>query len=227
MQVAKHTHSIHPFFSSGEGWKRSELVTGVFCYSAANSCPTSPRGGHGGLGGMKKGVNAENLVQAAYAAMEDKGDIANTGKVPPKTSPPSPCATVLASYSLSDPSSVLSPTSCHLPHVIFPFFPYHPLTHCYLPFLLSPSLPSHPLTCLLPPRVLSSSSFVLSFPRPCLAPSLCLWCRQAYILLILFNICPAVYIFIVVYVRCPKQASWTDVSHTLLCHGVNAEESLM
>ncbi|XP_063882157.1 forkhead box protein K2-like isoform X3 [Scylla paramamosain] len=46
--------------------------------SAANSCPTSPRGGHGGLGAMKKGVNAENLVQAAYAAMEDKGDIANT-----------------------------------------------------------------------------------------------------------------------------------------------------
>lgn len=46
--------------------------------SAANSCPTSPRGGHGGLGGMKKGVNAENLVQAAYAAMEDKGEIANT-----------------------------------------------------------------------------------------------------------------------------------------------------
>ncbi|KAK3858494.1 hypothetical protein Pcinc_035322 [Petrolisthes cinctipes] len=46
--------------------------------SAANSCPTSPRGGHGGLAGIKRGVNAENLVQAAYAAMEDKGDIANT-----------------------------------------------------------------------------------------------------------------------------------------------------
>ncbi|XP_069991615.1 forkhead box protein K2 isoform X15 [Penaeus vannamei] len=48
--------------------------------SAANSCPTSPRGGHGGLGGLggNKRVNAENLVQAAYAAMEDKGDIANT-----------------------------------------------------------------------------------------------------------------------------------------------------
>ncbi|XP_050715297.1 forkhead box protein K1-like isoform X2 [Eriocheir sinensis] len=46
--------------------------------SAANSCPTSPRGGHGGLGGMKKGLNAENLVQAAYDAMEDKGVIANT-----------------------------------------------------------------------------------------------------------------------------------------------------
>ncbi|XP_066949666.1 forkhead box protein K2 isoform X1 [Macrobrachium rosenbergii] len=46
--------------------------------SAANSCPTSPRGGHGGLGGIKKVVNAENLVQAAYAAMEDKGEIANT-----------------------------------------------------------------------------------------------------------------------------------------------------
>ncbi|XP_069991761.1 forkhead box protein K2 isoform X17 [Penaeus vannamei] len=42
--------------------------------SAANSCPTSPRGGHGGLGGLggNKRVNAENLVQAAYAAMEDK-----------------------------------------------------------------------------------------------------------------------------------------------------------
>ncbi|KAK7075214.1 Forkhead box protein K2 [Halocaridina rubra] len=46
--------------------------------SAANSCPTSPRGGHGGLSGIKKGMNAENLVQAAYAAMEDKGEIANT-----------------------------------------------------------------------------------------------------------------------------------------------------
>lgn len=44
--------------------------------SAANSCPTSPRGGHGGLG-MKRGVNAENIVQAAYAALEDK-EIANT-----------------------------------------------------------------------------------------------------------------------------------------------------
>lgn len=52
-----------------------------FSFSAANSCPTSPRGGHGGLGGLggNKRVNAENLVQAAYAAMEDKGDIANTG----------------------------------------------------------------------------------------------------------------------------------------------------
>lgn len=51
-----------------------------FFNSAANSCPTSPRGGHGGLAGIKRGVNAENLVQAAYAAMEDKGDIANTGQ---------------------------------------------------------------------------------------------------------------------------------------------------
>ncbi|CAL4063454.1 unnamed protein product [Meganyctiphanes norvegica] len=64
--------------------------------SAANSCPTSPRGGHGGLGpgmmggmGIKRGVNAEHLVQAAYAAaqhIEDKNnDIANTVTV--STSP--------------------------------------------------------------------------------------------------------------------------------------------
>lgn len=63
--LAQLTHLPHLFFS----------------FSAANSCPTSPRGGHGGLGGLggNKRVNAENLVQAAYAAMEDKGDIANTG----------------------------------------------------------------------------------------------------------------------------------------------------
>ncbi|XP_042241569.1 forkhead box protein K2-like isoform X2 [Homarus americanus] len=54
------------------------MVAAVMPSSAANSCPTSPRGGHGGLAGIKRGVNAENLVQAAYAAMEDKGDIANT-----------------------------------------------------------------------------------------------------------------------------------------------------
>ena len=52
----------------------------ILLCSAANSCPTSPRGGHGGLANIKKVVNAENLVQAAYAAMEDKGEIANTGK---------------------------------------------------------------------------------------------------------------------------------------------------
>ncbi|XP_069991698.1 forkhead box protein K2 isoform X16 [Penaeus vannamei] len=48
--------------------------------SAANSCPTSPRGGHGGLGGLggNKRVNAENLVQAAYAAMEDKVTVSTT-----------------------------------------------------------------------------------------------------------------------------------------------------
>ncbi|XP_076032192.1 forkhead box protein K2-like isoform X2 [Oratosquilla oratoria] len=48
--------------------------------SAANSCPTSPRGGHGGNG--RRGASEENLVQrAVYAAaqhIEDKTDIANT-----------------------------------------------------------------------------------------------------------------------------------------------------
>lgn len=48
--------------------------------SAANSCPTSPRAGGGGSGasGLSGLTGHKNLVQAAYQAMEDKGDIANT-----------------------------------------------------------------------------------------------------------------------------------------------------
>lgn len=122
LQVAREPRA--PFCSSGEGWRRSWLVTGVFCYSAANSCPTSPRGGHGGLGGMKKGVNAENLVQAAYAAMEDKGDIANTGKS-------------LSSHPVFIPLD--SPLSSHpllLIHLHFPFsyFVFHPSLPFFFPF---------------------------------------------------------------------------------------------
>lgn len=77
-QTFKH-HAHYPNLHSLTPLTHSPHLS-FFC-SAANSCPTSPRGGHGGLGGLggNKRVNAENLVQAAYAAMEDKGDIANTG----------------------------------------------------------------------------------------------------------------------------------------------------
>lgn len=101
---------------------------------------------------------------------------------------------------LPPPSSHLPPTHFHPSPCPLPLF--QPLIHLLpLSIFFSPSVLSPILTHFLPFHPSLSPFVLLLSLQPPFVPSLCLQCCHAYVLIVLFNRCPAVCMCFVGYVR--------------------------